>query len=751
MANETVVLAEDVAGKMLASAGIPVVAGQPVASVDMFRDGAAGVTFPVVLKACGQGLLHKTELGAVEVGIRDRAGLEAAARRMIERLPFRPERFLVQAMAGDGLEVIVGAHRDPVFGPVIVVGMGGILAELHQDTAIGTAPMDLDKAMDLLRSLRGWPLFDGYRGQGRLDAGAVAACMVRLAGLVGDDADIVSVDINPLRVYADGCLALDTAMVVRAGAGVRELPEEAGTRARGERDLSPVSSRDAGGDVRHGDSSSGAVPGRSGARGREREESSGGRWSARRGIDLLRGGGEADLGTLFDPRGIAVVGVARTPGKAGRVIFENLKRAGYSGRLYPVNPAIDMLLGHRCYPRVSDIGDRVDLAVLAVPRTQVPLALDDAAAAGVRSVIVTSGGFSDAGEEGRQAEQALRNQASRLGIRVLGPNSIGIIDPARGINTSITTLEPLDANRLAFVGQTGLFAAGFAAMLRDEPPYGVGRVVCLGNRAGVDEAHVLDDLAGDARIDAVGLYVEGVKDGARFRESAARLLSSKPLVVLKGGQSRVGAAAVASHTGSLAGSREVFAAVLRELGAVTAEGFSELFDVMQALACGGRPRGRKLGVVSVSGAGCVLAADGAERVGLELPGLTEGTLAKVREIVPEWAPARNPLDVWSGIERWGPAQAYLRCGEALLSQPDIDALLLAFVMIPEADFDVGEVLSPLRRRFPGKPIYAVLFGGTAESAGRWKRSCFAAGIPVYTDIQAAMNVFGKLCGTSRGA
>ncbi len=709
MTKSKVVLAEDVAGERLRAAGIPVVASQSVPTVDAFEHGVNGVSYPVVLKACGEGLLHKTEHQAVVLDIPDRAGLTEAQTRILERLPWRPERFLIQPMARPGLDLIVGAHRDPVFGPVVLVGMGGVQAEALRDTALGTTPMDLERAMALIRSLRAWPLLDGYRGGPPLDARSVADCLCRLAALMEREPEVASVDINPLRVYPEGCLALDAAMVL-------ETPVE--RSARDMRSVSPAQP---------------APP----------LSSAAGRWSARSGLDLLRGAAE-NLTPLFNPRSIAVVGAARTSGKAGRVIFENLLRAGFPGPVHPVNPAIDRLLGHRCHALVSNIPDRVDLAVIAVPRVQVPAALSDAAAAGVKAAIVTSGGFSDAGPEGREAEAALRDQAARLGIRLLGPNSIGIIDPARGINTSITTLEPLQASPIALVGQTGLFAAGFAAMFHDHPPFGIGRVVCLGNRADIDEAHVLEDLAGDDRIRAVGLYLEGVRDGSRFRQAVSRLVVRKPLVVVKGGRSRVGGAAVASHTGSLAGSDEVFSAVLRELGVVQAEGFGELFDLLQAMASGPRPRGRRLGVVSVSGAGCVLAADAAERAGLSLPALSPETLAAVREVVPDWAPARNPLDLWAGIERWGAAEAYRRCTAALLAQPDVDQVLLAFVMIPEAEFDPAEVLGDLRTRYPDKPLYAVLFGGTAEAVERWRRGCHAVGVPTYPDIAHAVSVIGKL-------
>lgn len=748
MAQRLNVMAEDQAEGLLRDAGLPVVSGLVFDSLAALTRDAPTLRYPVVLKASASSLLHKTEAGAVRTGLRSQEELVRAAQELEARLPGTGFRFLVQAQAPDGIEAIIGALRDPVFGPAVLFGLGGIHAELYRDTAVAPLPLDRAAARELVRTIRARPLLEGFRGAPPVDLEALVSCLLKVADLVTRDARIVSIDVNPIRLYTTGCLVLDASVVMdeaRGDSGGMGTSEALGASHEAAGDMSYEAAGDVShelaGDVSHavaGDVSqevtNNSSVGSGLAQGLERGA------ARHAGLAAPPEEKERGLSALFAPRGIAVVGAARTPGKAGRVIFENLQRAGFPGGFYPVNPQVETLLGVPCYPSIQAIPQAVDLAILAVPRDRVPEALDDAAAAGARAVIVTSGGFSDAGEEGRGAEMALADQARRLGVRMLGPNSIGIIDPARRINTSITTLEPIPEGNVALVGQTGLFAAGFAAQSFDVPPFGIGRVVCLGNRADLDESDVLETLVDDPHIKAVGLYLEGVRDGARFRAVAGALAAKKPLVVLKGGRSRLGAVAVASHTGSLAGRDEVFWAVIRRLGGIPAGSFAKFFDLLQALSFAARPRGTGLGVISVSGAGCVLAADAAEEVGLDVPALEPGTLETVRTIVPGWAPARNPLDLWSGIEQWGPAEAYSRCGRALLQQGNIDVLLMSFVMIPEADFSPLEVLAPLRKEFPNKPIYGVLFGGGREMVDRWRLELSQCDIPSYLDTEVALRV-----------
>jgi acyl-CoA synthetase (NDP forming) len=670
------------AERLLRDAGVPLVAQRFLPPDAPLADEAARLGWPVVLKARAPGLAHRTERGAVAVGLADPADLAAAATRMRARLGPELDGWLLQPQAPGELELIAGFLRDPTFGPVVLLGLGGTRAEADPDVALRLWPATDDELRGMVDDLRGRRLLAGFRGAPSVDRSALAGLLATLGRLGAADPSLTAIDLNPVLAGPAELTAVD-AMVWR-----------------------------------------GAAPGESPARPPRTER-------------------VAQIARFFEPRSIAVVGASESPRKAGHVILRNLQRLGFPGRVHPVNPGSDRVLDLPCCPTVSAIGEPVDLVVAAIPREAIPALLEDCGRAGVRNLVVSTAGFSDGGPEGATVERRLAERARALGIRLMGPNSIGTVHARSRVVTSLASIEPVPAGGAAYLGQTGLLSSAFPRWFAATLRQGAVCFASLGNKADVDEADVLEYLADDPAVRVVGMYLEGLRDGRRLYETIAATTPHKPVVVLKSGRTPLGARAAASHTGALAADDRVADAALRQAGALRVDDFGALFDQTRAFERLVPPAGPRLGVVSITGVGCVLTADACGRHGLVLPDLDPQTLERIRELAPPWAPIHNPVDMWSTIERRGPAAAYRELAAAVLEDPHVDALLLIFIHIPESRLDARETFGDLQARRPGKPVLAACFGGEPE-LDAFRNAMEDLGIPVFEGPERAVQVLAGL-------
>ncbi|HPI52321.1 MAG TPA: acetate--CoA ligase family protein [Smithellaceae bacterium] len=674
------ILNEFEGASLLRQSGIPVIDGI-LAHTDAEAAEAAGrLGFPVALKICSEAVPHKTERGGVSLNIKDTAALERAVREMKKRFPDIPFALLVQKMARPGTELILGCRRDPVFGPIVLAGIGGIFTEIFRDSVIELAPVDEEDAPAMLRRLKGVALLDGYRSREPLDVAAIAKSLSALSRLIADRPDIAEIDINPFIAYPQGAVAVD-ALVRLDGA-------------------SPAPAR--------------------------------------------KRPSPATIAPFFQPSSMAVIGASRSPGKGGNIILRNLQKAGFKGALYPINPTVKEILGLPSYARVSDVPGKVETAMVVIPKTAVPDALEDCAAKGVTNIILSTGGYSDAGEEGSREQKTIIEMARRAGIRIMGPNSIGTLNPSAGMSTSIVGLDPIRKGGVSIIGQSGVFSSGWARWIADTKPFGLAKVACIGNKGDVNESDLLEYLTGDSATRTVGMYLEGVVEGKRFIRAAAAACKAKPVVVMKAGRSEAGAAAVASHTGSLAGSDAVFDAVCRRTGLVRTQNSEAFFDALAAFEKLPLPRGNRMGALSITGMGCVAATDAVEECGIDLPALQPDTLRKLREVMPVWAPVRNPIDIWSAIEQHGSKKATSHIARCLMEQPDVDALLITFVLMSESMFDIPEAFADIFRRHPHKPVFASYYGGTAREIAHIHEGFAALGVPCYPTPERAIFAFSRM-------
>ncbi len=440
---------------------------------------------------------------------------------------------------------------------------------------------------------------------------------------------------------------------------------------------------------------------------------------------------------FFDPTSVAIIGASRDPRRGGHQILTNVK-TGFPGSIYPVNPLCDEIDGLRCYHSVLDIPGPVDLAIVYVPARLVPGVVRDCAQHGVPGVIIESAGFAETGGEGTARQDELKHIAAETGIRLWGPNCMGLVDMVKRYVFSFVMGSIWDAEArvgdVSLIVQSGFLAAGFLVDIMSHQGVGISKACSIGNKVDVDECDLLEWLLDDPHTKAIGLYLESVADGRRFMNLCRR--SRKPIVVLKGGKSAGGAEAAMSHTASLAGHGGVVSGALAQLGVVEAHDFAQMFDLCRVLARFPEPpktNGRRVAIVTASGGAGIVSADFLDEVGLELAELSETTRKALARVYPDWMPVANPVDLFPAVDLNGP-QAYGVALETLCADPDVDAVLFhLFGFRREGDW--FPVLAEMIRR-AGKPVIGWLIG-RRDVLEHAQRRAAEEGIPLFRELYRA--------------
>jgi acetyl coenzyme A synthetase (ADP forming)-like protein len=381
------------------------------------------------------------------------------------------------------------------------------------------------------------------------------------------------------------------------------------------------------------------------------------------------------LGALFEPRAVAVIGASRRRDTIGGEIFHNLVSRDLPAAVYPVNRNADVVQSVRAYRRLADVPERVDLAVVVVPAAQVPAAVDECIAGGVAAIVVISAGFAEAGAAGARQQRALTEKVRAAGLRMVGPNCLGVINTSPGAELNATfapTWPP--AGNVAFSSQSG--ALGLAVLdTARAMGIGISQFISVGNRADVSGNDLLEHWEADPRTRVILLYLEGFGNPRRFLEIARRVARQKPIVAVKSGRSAAGARAAGSHTGAIATPDVAVDALLTQAGVIRTDTIEQLFDVAALLANQPSPRGNRLAIATNAGGPGIMAADACAVAGLELPPLAPDTVRQLSEGLPPEASVRNPVDMIASA----PAAAYERVVRLLLEDPAVDAVLALYV------------------------------------------------------------------------
>jgi acetyltransferase len=427
------------------------------------------------------------------------------------------------------------------------------------------------------------------------------------------------------------------------------------------------------------------------------------------------------LQSLFNPESVAIIGASRQAGKVGHEILRNLIGGGYAGRIVPVNPHAAEILGLPCVPSLKDFPGRIEQVVIAVPAAGVMTALEQASWVRARTAVVLSSGFKEAGDEGATLELAMAAFCRDRGIRLLGPNSVGLINTGARLNATFARESPVPGN-VSVLSQSGALCAAILGAASDLG-IGIAKLASLGNKADLSEIDLLEALAEDEQTQVVMCYLESVESGPRFLRAADAVASRKPLIILKAGSTAAGARAVSSHTGAMAGGDSAYGAAFRRSGVVRADTFDSLVDFTRALAMQPLPPGRRVAVVSNAGGPAILAADSLERCGVELAPLGAATWERLLALLPPETRPGNPVDLRSDA----PPERFAGALEAVRDDPEVSATL---VLLAPLAMTRPEVTAELLGRLPRspKPLIAAFMGG-GEEISRARRTLSERGIP----------------------
>lgn len=581
-------LDESQAKALLSSYGIPVPAGGVARSEEEAVAIASQIDGPVVIKAIGADITHKTERGLVALDLLGDEVVRAAARDLLKLAEGDEVSLLVERMVRGAREFMVGMKRDRSYGPVVVFGVGGVFAEAHRDITLGVTPLSEHDILRMLDGIRASALLGSFRGMPPVDRTTLVTAIRALARIADDHPAITEIDVNPLIVEGTSAVAADALVILDAG-----ITQDA-----------PASPRQA--------------------------------TSPR------------DLSALFAPRSVAVIGASNDPSKWGGSLMRNLINGDFEGPIYPVNGRGGSVCDIAAYSNVVDLPEAPDLALVAVSAAHVPAVIEQCGRRDIPGALVVSAGFSEVGEEGAAAETALIQTARDAGVTLIGPNCMGLLSTHGKLHAvGFLELRP-KCGGLSIISQSGNI--GVQLVTRAERRgIGIDKYVTVGNQATTTALDVLDALTDDPETTTVLVYLEEVGDGRHFIEVLRRITPKKPVVVLPGGMTDFGRRAAASHTGAMAGSTDVFLAATSQSGCLVRTGPDESMDLALCLSTLPLPKGRRIAIMTLGGGWGVLAADELARNDLELAELEPRVLEALDAILPGYWCRSNPVDLVAAV------------------------------------------------------------------------------------------------------
>jgi acyl-CoA synthetase (NDP forming) len=413
------------------------------------------------------------------------------------------------------------------------------------------------------------------------------------------------------------------------------------------------------------------------------------------------------MNCFMEPRSVAIIGLTRKTGPGAFNLLESMRDYGYDGTVYPVNPNATEILGLRAYKGVKDIQQPVDLAVIYTPRQHVLPALEESAEAGIRAAIVIPQGFADADARGKIMQDEMGRFAAERGIRILGPNTLGVVNAYSGFTSSFMPIKR-EKVPVGVICQSGVFFYGSSLF-----SWRMGKAIDIGNGCDIDFAEALEYFGRDRDIKVILLHVEGTKNGKALFDTARKVARKKPVIVLKTAKSDSGAKAAATHSGAMIGDHAVFEAALRQCGAFVAGDGDEALDLTKSFLLMPPMKGKSMGVITFTGAGAIMFVDALESRGLQLAKLSSSTVKPVKDLSPEWMPIANPLDIWPAVMKHGMEKVYTTALEATLKDRNVHGVFCIAVAppLPEMAFaDASGLIHDVASRFPKKPVAAWLYG-----------------------------------------
>ena len=684
------VITEELAKSILKTYGIKVPPFALVTSAEEAVKQAKKIGFPLVMKVVSPQILHKTDVGGVKVGLDNVNDVKKIFKDMYGRLSKKKgvevKGILLEKMVPKGVELIVGIQNDPQFGPVIMVGLGGIMTEVMKDVAFRMLPITPLDAKSMLNELKGSALLKGFRGSEPIDTNMVAKMLVQIGKLGVENADYInSIDFNPVVVYPKSHFVVDAKIILD-----KEIKKNSISKAKPN-------------------------------------------------IESME--------SFFTPESVALVGASATPGKIGNSVLVALGKQDYKGKVYPINPKQESILGIKCYPSLDAITEKVDLVVVCIDLAECGPIMETCANKGIHNVVIVSGGGKELGGDRAAMESKVKELSLKHKIRVIGPNCIGMFNAANRLDCAFQGQERMVRSKLgnvAFFSQSGTMGI---SMLESADVFGLSKMISFGNRSDVDEADMIWYAANDPQTKVIGLYVEGFGDGRKFINTAKRVMreKNKPIIIWKSGRTEAGAKQAASHTGSLGGSNAIIMGAFKQAGIISVDSYQELVGVLKALAWQPPAKGNRVAMTS-NGAGPMIGGiDQLERSGLTIGKLSPELLKKMKERFPPTVPIHNgnPADVGGGAN----ADDYKFVIQQFLDEKNIDIAMPWFVFQDDPlEETIVEYLTELSNK-KQKPILAGGNGGPYTE--KMTKLIEANNIPVYSDLRtwvaaaSALSQWGK--------
>ena len=689
------VITEEAAKSILKKYGIKVPGFALVKSTEEAVKAAKKLGFPLVMKVVSPQILHKTDVGGVKVGVDNVADVKKTFNDMYGRLSKKKgvdvKGILLEKMVSKGgVELIVGIQNNPQFGPMLMVGLGGVLTDILKDVAFRMLPITTSDAKSMLNELKGSKLLKGFRGSAPIDTNMVAKALVQIGKMGVDNADYInSIDFNPVIVYPKSYFVVDAKIILN-----KELRKNSISKAK------PIIT---------------------------------------------------SMEQFFTPKSVALVGASSTPGKIGNSVLDALGKQDYKGKVYPINPKQKKILGIKCYPSLESVKAKIDLVVVCVDLSACGPIMKTCAKKGIHSVVIVSGGGKELGGDRAAMEAEIKALSLKHKIRVIGPNCIGMFNAANRLDCAFQGQARMVRSKLgnvAFFSQSGTMGI---SMLESADLFGLSKMISFGNRSDVDEADMIWYAANDPQTKVIGLYVEGFGDGRKFINTAKRVMKEKkkPVIIWKSGRSDAGAKQAASHTGSLGGDNDMIMGAFKQAGIISVDSYQELVGVLKAMAWQPPAKGNRVAMTS-NGAGPMIGGiDHLERLGLTIGKLTLQTRKKIKAHFPPTVPIHsgNPADVGGGAT----ADDYRFVIEQFLADKNIDIAMPWFVFQDDPlEETIVDHLAGLSKKGK-KPILCGGNGGPYTE--KMIKLIEKHNVPVYQDLRTWVAAASALAqwGQSKGS
>ena len=681
------VITEESAKEILSEYEIKVPRYALVTDVNESIKKANELGFPLVAKIVSPQILHKTDVGGIRVGLSSEEEVRQTFTDLYARLSkeYEVKGVLLEKMVPKGIELIVGLQNDSQFGPVIMVGLGGIYTEIFKDVVFRILPITDADATTMIEDLRGKQILKGFRGADPINIEMLSDALVKIGKLGTDMASYYeSIDFNPVIAYPNDYYVVDAKIILREQPNLEAISKSL-----------PDSSY----------------------------------------MDLF-----------FNARSVALIGASPETGKVGNSVFESLVKHEYRGKVFPVNAkGYPEIMGIKAYRSLDEINEPIDVVVVTVDLKYVPDLLRSCGKKGIHNMVIISGGGKELGGERADIEQQIKELSSQLKVRIIGPNCIGIFNGENRLDCAFQghqrMLRPKNGE-VAFLSQSGTVGIAF---METSDAFGMSKMISYGNRSDVDEADMVWYLSEDPQTNVIGLYVEGLGDGRKFINTAKKVIQerNKPIVVFKNGRSDRGAKQAASHTGSLGGSYNIVKGAFDQIGIISVDSYEELTGSLKALTWQPIPKGNRVAMVT-NGAGPIIAAiDQFERLGLQLAQISEQTIKSFKDHYPATYVIGNPCDITGSAN----SDDYKYAIQAFMDDDNVDIIMPWFVFQDDPlEETIVDVLAAFQKQ-KRKPILVGAMGGpfTQQICKRIED----ANVPTYNSVISWVTAAGSLAKWSK--